>query len=1102
MQNGTIKKDSGRSHNGKKGYTYRMYLTVFGCVILLIFSPWIYFLTTFQSENTTEQNLKLDHYVNEVIDKLKDNIVINATELIQEHPEVLINLTKFQVLLNDNVGDILAVNYRSYLVQEHKIEITVSDYLVKIEPIFRKTNDLVRYQSISVEDNNDLELDTVGMYYDISVPYSFLLTGTLYLSARQMKDSKNGDDNWRSDQRSIMFEEILPISNLFFEYKLQQFQNQAETVHSDLGRMMRYMLTTLTRIRINNWEGSSQIYTHKHILNEGDVELALNMAILLEEAILFRAFDKNARNSIDQYFYSLNVSEQLINPTGKRQWGNAELSNYYDYGLRKSLITEEGSRTLQKLMDKYITSGYIDPADMMALFLVLDEGSRPAVIGTPKDTSAILEERYDTQYLMDPREINDASDTTNLKFILSLPKENEDQFNLTSSSSEAWNYKNIKMQVDQQPNYLILGREFKVKGLDDPRGWYSTAGLRPGVETRTPTVVPERPEDHDYRLEWNLNIEGKFRLLLKPEQDLIRSINKNHLQEKEINFNFPINIYVWFKTKPIIDSIHFNNFNTGNALTDGWIITTESHLIEYYEMKLWKYLKPLASLGFDGVNSIAQLILSEQGNRIYDNLDRSYLDNSMTGFNIFSSNWLTDILMVQTHALNDVLEQDRNNFYSKFNIFMEYYFMDYLRQYNEEYDFFNYTSKPQFPFHMFFPWLSELGYEHTLLFNNDTKILNITVLQENGYFSLFVHGFNSTPGQLRVDLISYLELPGLIKLKTTISSESLNNKPILDANGILFNKYRLSTNAYSKPEISPDSGDISVDETNEHFLITRAKFGSLYPAAAIQLTDLIIEPDLEDINIEITLIVPEEHKDQESELEDIVSSLSWNTTSGTGFTQDKIIQEKVLISVLLDGLSEKLLKWLKTKTKLPYLAFDFSISSVQNLDHTNLTIFLTEPKSTQQFINWLGEYGLELILTLTNGYNDDILPRLASILSNDAQVLPIDDLKNIAFELYNRKLDHELQKEMNLQQNIQNIYQLPGSIMDNITLMITLTGEAMLASAKGLDIAETHLQEQNEIVSEKDQIETYFQAYYCLQPRILEDGVVRTNVLVGTSWFH
>ncbi|MDI6855731.1 MAG: hypothetical protein QMD21_02970 [Candidatus Thermoplasmatota archaeon] len=116
---------------------------------------------------------------------------------------------------------------------------------------------------------------------------------------------------------------------------------------SNLARIIKYILTTIAQYRVfqgygglsSNWPGlPAPPGGVSDILTPNDVELAVNVAVVLEFVTLYRTLDQEAINSFN-----------ITHPPALSE------------------------RTLYNLIQNYVTSGIIDPADLIALYIYLDE---------------------------------------------------------------------------------------------------------------------------------------------------------------------------------------------------------------------------------------------------------------------------------------------------------------------------------------------------------------------------------------------------------------------------------------------------------------------------------------------------------------------------------------------------------------------------------------------------------------------------------------------------------------------------------------------------------------------------------------------------------
>jgi hypothetical protein len=598
-------------------------------------------------------------------------------------------------------------------------------------------------------------------------------------------------------------------------------------------------------------------------------------------------------------------------------------------------------------------------------------------------------------------------------------------------------------------------------------------------------------------MEWDIELKGSFNLKVKQQNEITNPLVNNFWQQKDIQFNIPINIPVWFIVDPKLDPGNFVDFNVGTAIIGGWVITSESHLVEYFENSFWKYLKPMVATGYDVANSILGYTLANQGMEYTDDENRIVDDKLLVNDNFMLSNWISDIVLFQERSLNRILEFNLDNLWMRFDTFMTLYFLDYMRQYDAEYDFFNFTDKPQFPFVEFLPWISVLGYEVTLFYNTELNVLEIKFNHPNGHILLQFHGYNTTKEQLRIVLQTHLTQDGIIDLTTTVASsadEGVKEKPDIFVDGVLYDEYTISTRTYRKPEFNDGLPVVGTDST-EQLLTTRAKFGTLYPVTSMELSELSLISGSEEFSVEIGLILPEEQKGFAAELKQLVDEIATNmvtqpTTTGT----DTYIQNRVFISQSLDVFSDRLSSWLNDKSNVK-LAIDFSVSSIESMPLQNITIYLTEPVSRDKFISWLSLYSLEFIMVLVNSGNLQV--KLSELLTRENQYLSLADIEKLDFEIYSKKLEHELQNTMGIGDNLMDVYEFQNDVKQNLTLLTVLSGTAMNELANGITVPTSSGSNGNGNENLKTNTVTYAQIFYCYQTQ--DTDVVRTHLLLGTN---
>ncbi|MCK5559187.1 MAG: hypothetical protein KAJ51_01280, partial [Thermoplasmata archaeon] len=470
-------------------------ITAIAVVIILIVTPAWVFLPQLLSSESDSTLMELNDKAWKVNEDLQNFLYYNASEtIVTENSRTKymgdqfesIDIVYLESLLNqafnDHINDVYQ-NERS----AHKVDIT--DYEIQIGIDFYNTND--RVQNISINVDGDLNTYKAGEFGTTTSPVYYKLYGEFTIKVTDRETDK-------SIIRVLTFNKSLRVPEPFYLAKLNEFQNNANTEVSDIGRMVRYMLNTVARYRAKVGYGQAPFDSPRNILNEGDVELAVNLAVILEEALLFRAYDHEAVQALDSNYFELSEATRAgnvqYNPTGKRIWGEAEISNYIRYV--SNLPGNRYARSLTNLIDKYVEYDYIDPADLLVMYMCLDNEPYPGAIDVdPKDELSVLED----EILLNPRDNYGSSyDVSNLDYVLTINLEESFEFWRGGDNEDLnWSVSTEKLEVDHQPNYLIAGSEqLSIENIYPPRGWYTNIDLNNvqcGNLTPSGTRCPARP---------------------------------------------------------------------------------------------------------------------------------------------------------------------------------------------------------------------------------------------------------------------------------------------------------------------------------------------------------------------------------------------------------------------------------------------------------------------------------------------------------------------------------------------------------------------------------------------------------------------------------
>ncbi len=147
-------------------------------------------------------------------------------------------------------------------------------------------------------------------------------------------------------ERTTSFERNIDSPYPFLTEKMSSFESSLDGERSELGRMVKYMLTTLAQYRVGAGYGMDEIvegiedddfpgittpgYSTSEILNKEDIEISVNLAILLLISKHYRTVDGENVEALQE-----NVS---------------------------------GGEKIEDIIDTYVTQGIIDPADLISLY--------------------------------------------------------------------------------------------------------------------------------------------------------------------------------------------------------------------------------------------------------------------------------------------------------------------------------------------------------------------------------------------------------------------------------------------------------------------------------------------------------------------------------------------------------------------------------------------------------------------------------------------------------------------------------------------------------------------------------------------------------------
>jgi len=505
---------------------------------------------------------------------LNSELFFLATEALSSTKGV--NLAVANILFKSSVHELLEQRYDPRRFGDYKVTPMGSELSISVMPMSVVTStctgNLSRAGTIAPQ--------TVSAYYR--------LQGYLWLDLNSSIEHLT--------TFNITIDRLLPDITPYVATKLTEFEANGQSEFTDLGRMVRYMLTTLVRFRASEGIGSGPYDTEKDMLNEGDVELAVNLAVLLEEARLFGTYDPAAVKALDHYFfYATDPAEHLgevswepTNPTGIRPWGSAERKNYARYENRMpSGLPPTLENLLPNLVGTYVTSQTIDPADLLALYLNLENYAHGWSLD-PYDENTILNEKF----LFDGRYSPDRRDDSHLVYLTQMGP--PDLLLKDPTMTFTMDYKE-HFAVDQSPNYLVVGSDLSVtKDITVPWKWMTNARLSEGSRTGG-VPPPQPPPDHNWVMMWDFSIFGNLSLAVgrTPDASQEDGTSRDWLINRTLSLDIPINIFTFLKYRPTNSAVVFTNLNVGSPAGATFNFTLESLAYEHFANSTWSDIKDL-----------------------------------------------------------------------------------------------------------------------------------------------------------------------------------------------------------------------------------------------------------------------------------------------------------------------------------------------------------------------------------------------------------------------------------------------------------------------------------------------------------------------------
>ncbi len=262
----------------------------------------------------------------------------------------LINWT-CQELLGSHLQKKFPLDFNGYRVEE-------TGYRINLMPNIERSVDLVQSEVGTLPNDpvydisNHSKMDTT-----LSQEYGPTNTTLTYVAVGHVNVSIQGKRSGLKHKAILWVNREIPDPLPFLLGKVESFQSSGLRSSSEIARITKYILTTVAQFKAFQGYGmnnrnlpldlqediSIDGTSATEILTVKDVELAVNLAILLEYGKTFRTSDSGAVDAIHEHTVLLAQGSQQFKPV----------------------------EALNELLNKYSSKGSIDPADLVCLYLGL-----------------------------------------------------------------------------------------------------------------------------------------------------------------------------------------------------------------------------------------------------------------------------------------------------------------------------------------------------------------------------------------------------------------------------------------------------------------------------------------------------------------------------------------------------------------------------------------------------------------------------------------------------------------------------------------------------------------------------------------------------------
>src|SRR3989475_10495947 len=213
----------------------------------------------------------------------------------------------------------------------------------------RQTLDLVPARSVPGHreswTSETLSADRPAVLGEASRPPYFTMVGSVNYTVRR---------DGVSVRMRLPLQRVIESPFPLLQATVREFRGAADGSESDVARILQYILTTAAQYRALQGYAAGRFgepgTTTADLLTPRDIEVAVNLALLLEQLRRFRSFDEGSARALDAAFFEGLAGRYLGDPR----------------------VPDAAGRTIVRLLDAYAKGGTTDPADLFALYNAFD----------------------------------------------------------------------------------------------------------------------------------------------------------------------------------------------------------------------------------------------------------------------------------------------------------------------------------------------------------------------------------------------------------------------------------------------------------------------------------------------------------------------------------------------------------------------------------------------------------------------------------------------------------------------------------------------------------------------------------------------------------